>query len=334
MSKKVVISGYYGFGNFGDEAILSVLIKKLKSLNADITVFSSNPDFTVREHDVKSVHTFDYIKVLTNILKSNILISGGGSLLQDVTSLKSLWYYLAVIFSAVFAGKKVIIFAQGIGPINNKTAQMFTALLLKKCSYVSVRDERSHELLKKWGVTSELLCDPIYSLETPAAERQNTVGIQLREFKGVDDEFLRNLAVRTANEFKGKKVEIFSLQKSLDFEICKKFQTFLKFENSAIDTEIVEDNLIERLSSLEYLIGMRFHALLTALNAGVKCLAINYDTKVEMLAKSAGIPFLKISLNNNYEEAFIALKKLEERNLKEFAQSNKFDWANLEKEFC
>ena len=105
---KAVISGYYGFKNFGDETILSVLIKHLKNLNVDITVFSSDPNFTEKTYGINSIKSFDMIKVICTLRNTDVLISGGGSLLQDATSLKSLIYYLSVIALALFFNKKVI----------------------------------------------------------------------------------------------------------------------------------------------------------------------------------------------------------------------------------
>ena len=120
---KVVLSGYYGFDNFGDEAILQVLVSNLKNIGADITVISHNPQKTSFTHDVKSVFTFDIFGILNSLSKTDVLISGGGSLLQDVTSIRSLFYYLFIIFFSILFSKRVIIFAQGIGPIKNKIAK-------------------------------------------------------------------------------------------------------------------------------------------------------------------------------------------------------------------
>ena len=167
MAKKVVISGYYGSDNFGDETILKVLVDKLKEEKVDITVLSLNPEKTKELHKVNAVKSFDLPKVITTILKSDILISGGGSLLQDATSVKSLFYYLFVISVAEFFHKKVMIFAQGIGPIKTPIGQFLTKNLLKHCTYVSVRDKKSYELLKNWGINADLLCDPIFSTTIP-----------------------------------------------------------------------------------------------------------------------------------------------------------------------
>lgn len=331
MSKKVVISGYYGFENFGDEAILSVLVNKLKSMDIEITVFSSNPELTSNKLKVKSVNTFDYLKVWKTLQNNDILISGGGSLLQDVTSLKSLWYYLAVIFGALINRKKTVIFAQGIGPINNNFARYATKKILKGCSYVSVRDENSFNLLSNWKIKSDLLCDPIYSLDVPVIEKRKVLGVQLRKFKTLNDEFLKSLATNLLEEFSHKKIEIFSLQKSLDYDLSIRFEKMLKSINPEVCTEVVEDNLIDRISSLDYLVGMRFHALLVALKAGVKCTAISYDIKVEKLANKAKIPILQMNDYSNQKKALTEMKALNDYIIIRHCSSNVFDWTNLEK---
>ena len=114
MKKRVVLSGYFGFKNFGDEAILSVLINKLQQDKHRITVISSNPQYTKSQYKhIRSVQTFNIPDIFAAIRKSDVLISGGGSLLQDVTSLKSLFYYLFVIFLGLFLHKRCHYFCTG-----------------------------------------------------------------------------------------------------------------------------------------------------------------------------------------------------------------------------
>ena len=125
MVKNIIISGYYGSNNFGDECILNVLVEKLKEYNLDITVLSLNPEKTSEINQVKALKSFALLDVAKAIKNSDMLISGGGSLLQDVTSVKSLFYYLLIIFLAKFFNKKVFIFAQGIGPIKNLLGKLF-----------------------------------------------------------------------------------------------------------------------------------------------------------------------------------------------------------------
>lgn len=302
---KYVISGYIGFDNFGDEAIAKTLISHLKLKNVEkITVLSSNPHKTARLYEVYSAH---FLKFFKPILESDVLISGGGSLLQDITSLKSLIYYLAVIVTALVFDKKVIIFAQGFTPFRTKIGKFFTKFVLQYCNKIYVRDAKSQEILKKMDLDSELVADPVFGIEIPKIENKEGVGIQLRDFHSLTDEFLKNLAFTVAKKFKEKKIKLYSLQDTLDLPVLEKFAKMLK-ENE-IDSEIYRnltvEKTIEEISKLEYLIGMRFHANLVAAKAGVKVLGINYDIKVLNLAKYVGFPLIGLnqdSFDNEFEE--------------------------------
>lgn len=328
---KVAISGYYGFKNFGDEAILSVLVNHLKSLqNIDITVFSSDIDFTSKTYLVNTVKRFDFKKVIKTIQDSDVLISGGGSLLQDVTSLKSVIYYSLIIALGLLFNKKVIIFAQGIGPLNKKLSQFIVRNLLKNCSLVTVRDEKSLALLRNWGISANLVCDPIYSLDVKSEVKDDIIGVQLREFKTLNYNLLHKLALFIANKFSDKKVEIFSLQESQDLELCKRFEHVLKTLNPEIKTEIVTDDIVNRISKLSYLVAMRFHAILVALKCGIKTCAINYDVKVEKLADEASIPLISMDAHENFEEIYQKLENLDSNDLLRFSNSKEFNWKSFD----
>lgn len=328
---KVLISGYYGFKNFGDEAILSVLVSHLKEIGADITVLSSDTGYTAKKYSVNSVRSFYMPDVLKEIQNTDMLISGGGSLLQDVTSLKSLVYYSFIIALALLFNKKVIIFAQGIGPVNNKFAQFIVKNLLKHCSYVTVRDNDSLKLLNKWNVKSELVCDPIFSMNLRPKTENGVVGIQLRDFKTMNLNLLHKLALLVVTKFSDKKVEIYSLQEALDLDLCKRFESVLHAFNPDLKTEIVTDNIIEKVSRLEYLIAMRFHAVLVALKCGVKTCAINYDIKVEKLANEASIPLISMDAKENLEEVYYKMINLSKNDLLRFAETKTFNWEKFDK---
>ena len=331
---KIAISGYYGFKNFGDEAILSVLVNHLKSLqNTDITVFSSDVEYTEKTYVVKAVKRFCLKNVLKTIKDCDVLVSGGGSLLQDVTSLKSLIYYAFIIAMGLFFNKKVVIFAQGIGPLNSNVAQNIVKNLLKYCSYVTVRDENSLNLLEKLGIKSELVCDPIYSLDIKSEPQNGVVGVQLRDFKTMNQELLQKLALLIVTKFSDKKIEIFSLQKTQDLDLCKRIEAIVKSFNPDICTEIVEDDIVNRLSRLEYLIGMRFHAVLVALKCGVRTCAINYDVKVEKIATDAKIPLISMDAHENLEEIYQKMQNLNRDELLRFANSKIFDWTKFDELF-
>lgn len=289
---KYLVSGYIGFDNFGDEAIAKVLVSKLKSIGAEkITLLSSNPNKTKEIHDVDSEYYLDFFKP---ILETDVLISGGGSLLQDITSLKSLIYYLTIIVLALVFDKRVIIFAQGFTPFRTKIGKFFTKFVLKYCDEIYVRDAKSQEILNKMEIQSKLIADPVFGIIPFNNNEHKGVGVQLRNYPTLNDIFLENLADKIAKVFPNEEVSIFSLQDSLDYEVAKKFSKLL--ESKSIPSKIYYgmdvENAIEEISKLEYLVGMRFHAALVAAKAGVKVLGINYDIKVLNLAKHVGFPII------------------------------------------
>ena len=101
----------------------------------------------------------------------------------------------------------------------------------------------------------------------------------------------------------------------------------MKSINKDIDIEIIEDNIAQNISEIEYFIAMRYHAILTALKSGVKTCAINYDIKVEQLAKNAGIPLISVFAQENFESIYQSLINLDSKKLIEYANSKHFDWS-------
>lgn len=329
--KNILISGYYGFDNFGDEAILGVLTSKLKELNCEITVLSKNPDKTSKIYGVNSIPTFGIAKIFKKMQKADFLFSGGGSLLQNVTSSKSLIYYLIIINLAMILRKKVVIFAQGIGPVNGTFCRFLTKNTLRRANLVTVRDKKSFELMQNWNINAKLLCDPLFSLQLAPSAPSGKIGVQIRSFKTLTDKMLKKLAMEVCNSFSDKKIEIFSFQDALDLKVCRKFEQNLKDIDQNINSEVVfnqnSSEILERIKDLDYMIGMRFHACLIALKYGIRTLAINYDEKVEKLAQEANIPYVSMSGNEDYREEFRKLKALKTEELAEFSKSKIFDWS-------
>ncbi|PJB77877.1 MAG: polysaccharide pyruvyl transferase CsaB, partial [Candidatus Aquicultor secundus] len=166
--KKVLISGYYGFGNTGDEAILSAMITSLRSEipNVDITVSSFHPHETEAGYGVKAIPRS--IKDIRRTLrKSDLFISGGGGLLQDVTSGRSLAYYCLLLILARVERVPVMIYGQGIGPIKRFFSKFLVKLAISGCNVIAVRDEGSKRVLEKIGVRREIVvtADPALLLK-------------------------------------------------------------------------------------------------------------------------------------------------------------------------
>lgn len=178
-SKTIVISGYYGFKNSGDEAVLKSILTALEQegqaagVNINPVVLSIDPEWTSAAYGVKSVHRMKLGEVRQAIKDSDGLISGGGSLLQDATSPKTIPYYLGVLKIAQWLGKPTFIYAQGVGPVNRKLFYPMIRSIFRKCTYISVRDIQSGELLQSMGISGEavhVVPDPVMGLPLLAGE--------------------------------------------------------------------------------------------------------------------------------------------------------------------
>lgn len=151
---KVLISGYYGYGNIGDEAILAVMLEELRARWPDLEqiVVLSGPDRTVaRGEGVRGIGRWNPFQFSRELRDTDAFMSGGGGLIQDQTSTRSACYYLGGI-SAASRRCPTFLVGQGIGPLGNRLAHIWARRLLPRVEMAMVRDEVSRRLLRRWGL--------------------------------------------------------------------------------------------------------------------------------------------------------------------------------------
>src|SRR5690625_4995271 len=165
---RVLISGYYGYGNFGDEALLAGLLSLIRELGAEPLVLSGQPDRTRAEHGVEAVHRYRGLPAA--LRRADALISGGGGLLQDRTSARSLSYYLGVLRLARLAGLRTMVYGQSIGPLSGAGRRRLKRVLSR--IPVAVRDTLSIELLGELGISAQLVADPALLLKKAGPAEQ------------------------------------------------------------------------------------------------------------------------------------------------------------------
>ncbi len=329
-----LISGYYGHGNFGDEAILKAIVTELRSSfpGSGITVVSNSPESIKKLHQVETIHKYDVSGILKGLMRCDMFISGGGSLLQDVTSFKSLCYYLALLFTAQVLGKKTFVYAQGIGPLKSNPARILTACVLNKTGFITVRDKNSAELLNSMGISSTVTADPVWGLEQEVLPKENTpvkVGVQLRKWASLDETGLHALAEAAIANFKDAQLQLISLQEPDDRQVSEKFREILRQNGFWGEINLISglntEDTINCIAGLDYLIGMRYHALLVAARYGVPSLALAYDPKVSALARETSFPCISIEDFENFDRQIKLLKGKKEEikaALQEISDSN------------
>lgn len=329
---RILISGYIGFSNFGDDAILSSLVNYLKKSGNYVMALSSNPDLTTKMYTIDAYKFNNIFQVINSIKSADMLISGGGSLLQNATSNKSLIYYLMIILLARIFSKRIVIFAQGIGPIKGEFFQAVTKYVLGLVDVVTVRNSFSQRLLNRWGIKSELVCDPVWNIPVPEHTPKGIIGVQLRPYEFMHKDFIQNLANAIWKNYSDKKIQIFPFQKNLDEDVCQTFLNALKAKNPSIEAEIIPYKSIEKtkedFANLDVLLAMRFHACLLGLKMGIKTLPLSYDEKVVNLAQDFKIEYVDVQRRVNVGN-FVADFEKEYGNNAELGKINKikFDWS-------
>lgn len=305
-SKRIIISGYYGFANTGDEAVLAAIIDGLKAQlgdAADITVLSAAPEETAELYGVKAIPRMSLGEVKKVIKDCDLLISGGGSLIQDATSVQSLIYYLSVIALAKHYGRKVMIMGQGIGPLRRNSSRKMVQFVLNRVDHITVRDADSAALLREVGVTRppiEVTADPTFTLEPCSPDRALNLlfEIGLRESDDITAISLRDWidipeiedaavdAIKTLSLKLPGKILLVTMQ-SPDDEILAR--RVAKKTGVAVQPYLwTPSELIGVLGKCKFVVGMRLHALIFAASAQVPCIGIAYDPKVASFLSATG----------------------------------------------
>lgn len=297
VSKKIIMSGYFGFSNSGDDAILKSIIESFKSLdsNLNIKVLSKDPVLTEREYGVAAVDRFKFFDVRKSLKASDMLISGGGSLLQDKTSSRSIWYYLLIMKLAKRYKKKVFVYSNGVGPINKRFNRNITRRVLNKVDYITLRDKDSYDFIKSIGVNNpniKVLSDPVFNLKEASDEsvrkkfdiNKDTVLVSIRSW--MDDEKLITELSKFLNYLidEGKNIVFMPMQTPRDTTISEKIAENLK-SSKIIDEKYPVEILMSLMKNADFIVAMRLHAMIYAIHQNLPFIGLSYDPKTETLLK-------------------------------------------------
>ncbi len=304
--RQAVVLGYYGFGNSGDEALLQGILRSLEGVKPALrpVVLSASPRETREVHGVEAVHRYNLLAVWRLFRQADLFLSGGGTLLQDRTSLRSLWYYAGMTLLAKRMGLKVVFYANGLGPLESVIGRCLARRALQAADLVTWRDHGSAETAQRlrmippcpWEVTA----DPAFLLEpVPAGASREllqrtglslarpVVGISLRPWDG-EAEYLG--AVAAAADWlveRGWDVIYLPFQHR-DERICRQALGKMHCPGHLLPEGLAVPEILGILGQLELVLGMRLHALILAATQGVPGVGLSYDPKVEGVLREMG----------------------------------------------
>ena len=305
----VVMSGYYGFNNAGDDAILESVQENIRAISDDVslTVLSNDPDLTLRQFGLQAVPRFNFFKVASALRRSDLLLSGGGSLMQDTTSTRSLLYYLSVIWLARLLGKPVMFYANGIGPVRQKRNRSLVRAAVERAAAVTLRDHSSADELRAMGVKREDLlvtADPVFRLEPDSRERATEliarsgipmdrpfVIVSVRDWdKAVG--FPEKLApvCDHLRRCHGLEILFLLMQPRNDSEMTRRVREAMEEPSYLLEGGCTPRGIMAVLGEAKLCLAMRLHTLIFAAKVATPTVGLVYDPKVESYLRELDLP--------------------------------------------
>jgi polysaccharide pyruvyl transferase CsaB len=316
----ILISGYYGFENSGDDAILMAILDNLRTYKKDIKVLvlSKKPAETKRIYGVDAADRFNFNEVIKAMKSSKLFLNGGGNLIQDESSTRSLMYYLTTIWMAKKLGLKVMLYSNGIGAIDKKVNRVITSRIINKADVITLREKISLKEIENLKVTKPRIlvtADPAFTLTPCSNEEADSVlaaegidrnkplvGISIRKWKNAQS-YVKQIAA--AADYM---VESFNIQPVLipmhyphDVEISNKIASMMKHKPVMIKNKYSVPQMLGIIENMDMIIGMRLHALIYGASLKVPVLGLIYDPKVEGFLEYINQPSAGNVENLNYE---------------------------------
>lgn len=308
----ILIAGYHGFGNCGDEAILRAMVTSFRGMADDIAIMalSNDPDFTKNEYDIKAVQRFNIREVLGAVRRCDILVLGGGTLLQDGTSTRSLMYYLSLIRVAELCGKRVMLYANGIGPVDGRFNRRLMRSVLKRADCITLREKLSSNDLKNIGVKNDntvVTADAAFRLEGTDEERaeellkkagsselpERRIGVSVREWNKAryGDDYCGKIAEACDKmSEKGYEVIFIPMQYPSDIAVSERIAGMMKTRSCVLKAKCRPEEILGIIGRCGVMLSMRLHALIFAAVKNIPMAGIIYDPKIEYYLKELVMP--------------------------------------------
>ena len=294
---KVLLCGYYGEHNLGDDALLQVLLNQLPA-GWEPLVTARDQDLVRQRFGVSTTDRRSLGGVLRALGRCEVLVLGGGSLLQDSTSFKSLLYYAALIGAARLQGKPVGLWGQGLGPLRRRRSRLLVRALLPLATAISWRDPASAALAAGWGIGAPYGSDPVWALPTrpwhgqggpivlcwrPVAHLQ---GPAWRPYLEALDQLAAE-ADRPVLWLPFHQEQDRGLLAALYAEGLVPLRLMERSRELAVEDPAAA---LEHFAGASLVVAMRLHGLILAALAGAPCAALSYDPKVAAAASAIGCP--------------------------------------------
>lgn len=309
-----IISGYYGFRNIGDEALLMSIISDLKRYKSDIRllILSRAPCDTSEDFSVDSISRLNMLRIYRAMRKSRAFVYGGGNLLQDNTSTRSLIFYLSCVWLAKKLNLKVMFYANGIGPLKKRLNRLLTKKIMNQVDVITLRERLSFEELRQMDIGRPrimLTADAALTatdfrdeLDTGIMEllgiktTNPLLGISLRKYPGhekIEHEKYESVIARAIDHLADKyglHPVFFPMQHPEDIPILENVAAKMRGKSTIVREKLSVCQTYDLISKMQMLLGMRLHSLVFSAAAGIPMVGLVYDPKIQGFLDYIGQP--------------------------------------------
>ena len=297
-ARRPMLCGYYGEHNLGDDALLEVLLRELPATCVPL-VTAHDQAWIQDRFGVDTCNRRRLAEVMARLGACDALVLGGGSLLQDATSLQSLLYYGLLMLSARLQGKPVLLWGQGLGPLRRPISRLVVRGLLPLATAISWRDRGSADLARRLGRHDHRIgSDPVWAYPQHTWRGEggpivlcwrplNTLGPAewvpyLQGLAALVEHTGRDLIWLPFHRHQDR-----GLLQSLDQSALVPASVLARSREVEVDAPGAAMDLFARAGLV---LAMRLHGLILAALAGCPVAALSYDPKVAAVAKSLGCP--------------------------------------------
>lgn len=343
---RFLVSGWYGFGNLGDEVILHAIRLALQqaSPGCEVRALSYRPEHTRRYLGLEAAHQLPFGcrewagAILRGRLgatfkafwRCDVLLLGGGGFLSDWQA-EAPWCWLRQALAARFLGKKVQLYGIGAGPFNRRWGRWITRTLIRfAVDVITVRDEASKAWLERAGVPAhrvQVLADPVFGLEGDAAGNRRgdraVIGLSIAPVFHLESlwpgqaqryqDYVRALA-EACRELasRGHDLRFLPMQEDVDRKVFQDLDTLLPGVVSFHPLPGDVEGAIRELGHLDALVAMRLHAGILGAIQGVPPVGIIYHPKVAAFLDRIGMRHLAEELGDgsNWRESGLDAARL------------------------
>ena len=304
----IMLCGYFGAGNAGDDATLSTVLSHIKGAFPGTPVAVVAAGKKRMQDGAEYVGRMDILSLLRRMRRARLFLLCGGSLIQNSTSTRSLAYYRFLQRAAKRRGCLTGIYGGGVGPLRGGRAGEIAERLLSSLDFACLRDKESLEFVSQYCPNAMLGADPALDFAESGNEykRERVLTVSLRPFprgergKVFFESVLR--AVRTVAEKEGLALRFVAFSPD-DEKICSRFAKECSAE--FVKCESFED-AYRAVASSEKVIAMRLHAAVFAVSSCTPAVCLAYDPKVSSFASEAGLPSVEASPCEDVEAALVA----------------------------